>query len=67
MTDVEHGGNTVFPIIQKTIHPQKATALFFYNLDNALKIDLNTLHEACPVIVGSKWSMFCFHINICLN
>uniref|UniRef100_A0A1A9ZZK8 procollagen-proline 4-dioxygenase n=1 Tax=Glossina pallidipes TaxID=7398 RepID=A0A1A9ZZK8_GLOPL len=55
MTDVEHGGNTVFPIIQKTIHPQKATALFFYNLDNALKMDLNTLHEACPVIVGSKW------------
>uniref|UniRef100_A0A1A9VVH5 Fe2OG dioxygenase domain-containing protein n=1 Tax=Glossina austeni TaxID=7395 RepID=A0A1A9VVH5_GLOAU len=55
MTDVEQGGNTVFPVIQKTIHPQKATALFWYNLDNELKMDLNTLHEACPVIMGSKW------------
>ncbi|XP_037884685.1 LOW QUALITY PROTEIN: prolyl 4-hydroxylase subunit alpha-2-like [Glossina fuscipes] len=63
MTDVEHGGDTVFPIIEKAIHPQKATALFWYNLDNDLQMDLNTLHEACPVIVGSKWSMSYFNIH----
>lgn len=55
MTDVEQGGATVFPNIQKAVFPKKGSAVVWYNLNNNVIGDRRTLHAACPVIVGSKW------------
>lgn len=56
MSDVEQGGSTIFPNTRTAVSPKKGTALVWYNLDNALNADSRTLHAACPVLAGSKWS-----------
>ncbi|XP_030370545.1 prolyl 4-hydroxylase subunit alpha-2-like [Scaptodrosophila lebanonensis] len=55
LTDVEQGGGTVFPQIQEIVFPKRGAAIMWYNLKNDGQGDTNTLHAACPVIVGSKW------------
>ncbi|KAH8384254.1 prolyl 4-hydroxylase subunit alpha-2 [Drosophila serrata] len=55
LTDVEQGGATVFPNIQKAVFPQRGSAIIWYNLKDDGEPDKQTLHAACPVIVGSKW------------
>ncbi|KAI5713148.1 hypothetical protein M8J75_014038 [Diaphorina citri] len=55
MTEVEQGGATVFLDLQLAVPPQKGTALFWYNLRPDRSVDLDTLHGACPVLVGNKW------------
>uniref|UniRef100_A0A1A9WN31 procollagen-proline 4-dioxygenase n=1 Tax=Glossina brevipalpis TaxID=37001 RepID=A0A1A9WN31_9MUSC len=55
MSDVEQGGNTVFPYMRTVVSPKKGTALVWYNLNNKLIGDWRTQHAACPVLVGSKW------------
>ncbi|KAH8313522.1 hypothetical protein KR067_007435 [Drosophila pandora] len=55
MSDVEQGGATVFPNIYKTVYPQRGTAVMWYNLKDDGQPDEQTLHAACPVLVGSKW------------
>ncbi|XP_017020916.1 prolyl 4-hydroxylase subunit alpha-1 [Drosophila kikkawai] len=55
LTDVEQGGATVFPNIQKAVFPQRGSAIIWYNLKDDGEPNIKTLHAACPVIVGSKW------------
>lgn len=55
---MEQGGATVFPNIEKAVFPKTGTAVLWYNLKHDGKGDTQTLHAACPVIVGSKWGKY---------
>lgn len=58
MSDVEQGGSTVFLDLQLAVLPQKGTALYWHNLRPDRSVDTNTLHGACPVLVGNKWGTY---------
>lgn len=57
MTDVEQGGDTVFPYINASVPPQRGAALFWHNFHEDGHPDYSTRHAACPVVVGNKWGM----------
>ncbi|KAH8286828.1 hypothetical protein KR018_000726, partial [Drosophila ironensis] len=57
-SDVPLGGATVFTKLKLTIEPKKGNALIWFNLDNAGNPDPRTMHSACPVVVGSRWTIF---------
>lgn len=60
MGKVKAGGETVFPDLNLTISPNKGSAVFWYNLLNNGTKDYSTLHAACPVLLGTKWSTLSF-------
>lgn len=55
LSDVEKGGNTVFVKSKISVAPRKGMALFWYNVNPAMKVDTMTSHAGCPVMVGHKW------------
>ncbi|XP_013418730.1 prolyl 4-hydroxylase subunit alpha-1-like [Lingula anatina] len=55
MSDVEAGGATVFTRLGVQVLPEKASAVFWYNLRQSGIGDYRTRHAACPVLSGSKW------------
>ncbi|XP_077594606.1 prolyl 4-hydroxylase subunit alpha-1-like [Stigmatopora nigra] len=55
ISEVEAGGNTVFPKLGAIVEPIKGSAVLWYNLLLNGKGDYRTQHAACPVLVGSKW------------
>lgn len=55
MTDVDHGGMTVFPELGIKSFARKGNALFFYNLFRNGTGNILTQHASCPVLYGNKW------------
>lgn len=70
LSDVEEGGETMFPYengsnmdieynyfdcIGLTVKPQQGDGLLFYSLLTNGTIDQTSLHGSCPVIKGEKW------------
>lgn len=55
MTDVALGGGTVFPRLGVRLTPTKGSAAFWYNLYRNGEGIEETVHGACPVLMGEKW------------
>ena len=55
-SDVTFGGGTVFPNLKVAVAPRKGSALFWHNLYRNGSGIRDTLHAACPVLVGNKWA-----------
>ena len=58
MSDVDHGGSTVFLHPRLAVKPVKRSAVFWYNLLPTGAGDTRTRHGACPVSVGIKWGEY---------
>jgi prolyl 4-hydroxylase len=57
LSDVEKGGETIFPRIGLEVAPKKGDALLWYNVHLDGKPDELTLHGGKPVLAGVKWAM----------
>lgn len=55
LSEVEAGGSTVFPLLGHEVKPIRNAAIFWYNLKKSGEIYPNSLHGACPVLLGNKW------------
>jgi len=68
LTDVEAGGETIFPNVGGqascggevtrglTVQPRKGDAVLFYTMTPVGKEDSKSIHGSCEVVVGEKWS-----------
>jgi len=58
LSDVEEGGGTAFPYLNKTVMPKKGSAVLWpHGLDSDPRSkDTRTHHEAMPVVKGLKWA-----------
>lgn len=57
LTNVQVGGETIFNILGVSVKPVKGSLLVFRNMDKYGHSDPLSKHAACPVIVGSKWTL----------
>ena len=56
LNDVEQGGSTTFPKLNKTVSPKKGRAVFFENINTeSNKPYIDSLHAGEPVEQGEKW------------
>lgn len=55
LNDDLEGGETSFPLINKSIKPKKGTAILFKNVDDIGNIIRESKHGGNPVINGTKW------------
>jgi len=58
LSDVEEGGHTAFPSLNISVQPRRGSALLWPStLDSNPELqDIRTMHEAKPVIKGSKYA-----------
>ena len=56
LNDVEEGGNTTFPNLNKFVVPKKGSAVFFENINPENNEPyIESLHAGEPIIKGEKW------------
>eukprot|EP00596_Hydrurales_sp_CCMP1899_P005889 CAMPEP_0119049508 /NCGR_PEP_ID=MMETSP1177-20130426/65056_1 /TAXON_ID=2985 /ORGANISM="Ochromonas sp, Strain CCMP1899" /LENGTH=228 /DNA_ID=CAMNT_0007026839 /DNA_START=506 /DNA_END=1192 /DNA_ORIENTATION=+ len=58
LSDVEEGGETAFPLLDIKVKPKKGQALLWPSVidSDSLQYEPRTLHEAKPVIKGTKYA-----------
>lgn len=58
LNDVEDGGETYFPLLDKKFKPKKGTAILWNNLtDDQLSAHPYSKHSGMPVKKGTKWAI----------
>jgi len=55
LSDVEEGGETIFPEVNLKVPARKRQGLLFYSLYDDGTVDPKSLHGGAPVIKGEKW------------
>jgi len=55
LSEVESGGQTIFPKPNRLVTPSAGRAVAFWNLDDEGRPDPDTLHAGLPVQSGEKW------------
>jgi prolyl 4-hydroxylase len=55
LNNVESGGETHFPEIDKKVTPVRGDALVFYNVLPDGAVDPMSLHASLPMLAGEKW------------
>ncbi|XP_016955266.2 prolyl 4-hydroxylase subunit alpha-2-like [Drosophila biarmipes] len=55
LSDVELGGETVFPFLDLRVRTQKGSLLVWYNLLLNGTSDWRVRHASCPILKGDKW------------
>lgn len=55
LSDVEEGGETVFPLLKISVKPRKRNLLFFSNVRKNGIPDPYSLHAGAPITKGEKW------------
>ncbi|CAG2117367.1 unnamed protein product, partial [Medioppia subpectinata] len=55
LSEVIRGGSTVFTRLGTKVIPEKGAAVFWYNLYRNGEGIEDTVHGACPVLMGEKW------------
>eukprot|EP00877_Chromochloris_zofingiensis_P014720 jgi/Chrzof1/9501/Cz04g05150.t1 len=54
LSDVEAGGETVFPR-GLSVKPRKGDAVLFWSMQPDGRLDPKSMHGGCPVVSGEKW------------
>ena len=55
LSDVRLGGATIFPKLGLGVHPEKGSAILWFNLAEDGTCNPMYDHASCPVLLGDKW------------
>ncbi|KAH8334804.1 hypothetical protein KR074_010723 [Drosophila pseudoananassae] len=64
LSNVEQGGETVFPHLNLKVSTRKGSLMVWYNLFLNGTTDSRVYHASCPVLMGDKWSKFLGNFQI---
>ena len=57
LSDVDAGGETIFPKLGLSIAPKVGAAVYFEYMNQLGQLDHKTVHAGTPVLAGKKWIM----------